>query len=378
MVCLCLQVCLAQTGHTAAAHPDPRQIFQQALTEQQQGDLQAAARNYEELLRLQPHLLAAEANLGTVLAGLGHFNAAIAHDRAALGLAPGNTGLLLNLGLAYYKKNDFVHASEQFHRVHEAAPGDLRVAILLGECELHLNHAAEAVALLQPFEANHAGDLDLAWVFGRALIRDGHASEGVQQVVQVARQRQSAEAWTLAARTYLGIEDFDHARSSVDNALRLNPRLPGIHTLDGRIDAFEGQDDRAAEAFRQALAATPKDAEALTDLGTVLYAKHQMEEAAADLEEALHLQPASTLARYELARVEAAQGKTAAAIQHLEEVERAKPQWLKPHIELAALYFRAKRARDGMRERRIVDRLSAGQQAHPAPPSDFSAAVPAP
>lgn len=339
--------------------------------------MQTAARAYEQVLQLQPHLVAAEANLGTVLAGLGRYQDAIAHDRAALALAPGNTGLLLNLGLAYYKKNDFTHAAQQFRKVYEARPQDMRVAILLGDCDLHLQHAREAVALLQPF-ADQAGNPDLNWVLGQAFIQSGHLRNGVQRIVDVAKQRRSADAWAFAARTWLDLNDLSQARVCVNHALQLNPRLAGLHTLDGRLDAYEGNDTAAAAAFRQALAANPKDVEALIDLGTTLYAQHQMDEARANLEQALRLQPASALARYELARVEAAQGNTTDAIHHLEQVEQAQPDWLKPHIELAALYFRARRPHDGMRERTIVDRLSAEQQRRKAGAGNLSAAVPAP
>ncbi len=46
----------------------------------------------------------------------------------------------------------------------------------------------------------------------------------------------------------------------------------------------------------------------------------------------------------------------------LEEVVRAEPDWLPPHIELASLYYRLKRPEDGERERKIVDRLTEEQR----------------
>jgi hypothetical protein len=35
----------------------------------------------------------------------------------------------------------------------------------------------------------------------------------------------------------------------------------------------------------------------------------------------------------------------------------AEPDWLRPHIELAALYYRLQRNEDGLKERAIVDKL---------------------
>lgn len=356
----CHAACPAQTR--GASPPQPEQMFQRAMAEQQQGHLQAAASEYRALLRMQPRLLAAHANLGVVLTGLGQFDEAIRQYRAALALAPGNRALRLDLGLAYYKMQDFSRAAAQFGPLHQADPTNLRLAILLGDCDLHLGHAATAIPLLQPFAATHPDDLDLDWVLGQALIRAGHPHQGVRRVERVAEQRGSAEAYALAARTYIGLEDLDSARRSLDAAARLNPKLPGLHTLDGMIRSYEGDDAGAAQAFRAAVAANPDDAEAHLYLGTVLYAKHQFTEARIHLDRALRLEPDSSLARYERARVETAQGQTAAALADLEQAERTDPGWLKPHIELAALYFRIKRPRDGARERAIVDRLSAAQQ----------------
>jgi len=90
----------------------------------------------------------------------------------------------------------------------------------------------------------------------------------------------------------------------------------------------------------------------------LLYDQRQLDAAAEQLHRALQLDPTSRVARYELARVERAQGQEEAAAKDLEEVVRAEPDWLPPHIELASLYYRLKRPEDGAREKQIVDRLT--------------------
>ena len=46
----------------------------------------------------------------------------------------------------------------------------------------------------------------------------------------------------------------------------------------------------------------------------------------------------------------------------LESLEKADPNWLDPHIELAAIYYKLHRPDDGQRERDIVQQLEAKQQ----------------
>ena len=61
--------------------------------------------------------------------------------------------------------------------------------------------------------------------------------------------------------------------------------------------------------------------------------------------------PTSTMARFELARVERTQGQLDDALKNMEQVVKEEPNWLQPHIELAALYYKMKRPEDGQRER---------------------------
>jgi hypothetical protein len=55
-------------------------------------------------------------------------------------------------------------------------------------------------------------------------------------------------------------------------------------------------------------------------------------------------------------------GKYTEAAATLEDLEKADPNWLDPHIELAAIYYKLHRPEDGMREREMVQKLEDKQQ----------------
>jgi tetratricopeptide (TPR) repeat protein len=349
-----------------AQGPNPQQLFQEALAAQQRGDAALAVSKYQELIRLHPEMTAARANLGIVLVSLGRFDEAIEQYRAALQQAPDSRALLLNLALAYYKKGDFPSAAGQFRSLQEAEPGNVRIATLLGHCYVRLGHDDEAISLLTPFEKAHADDLDLEWALGSALIRSGRTQEGLDRVEKVAQQGHSAEAYALAADAYMRLNLVDQARRDLDEALRLNPHLPGLHTLSGAIMDYSGDQEGAALEFQKALAANPNDFEAQVRLGALRYAQRKLDAAKLHLNRALEIDPLSSLALYMLARVERAKGQLDAAVRDLEKAAQVDPDWLPPHIELAALYYRLKRPEDGAREKKIVDRLSADEQQHKA------------
>lgn len=341
-----------------AQTPDPQQLFREASEAQQRGEATLAVRKYQELLRLYPDMTAAHANFGVLLVSLGRFDEAIEQDRAALAQAPGNPALRLNLALAYYKKGDFASATEQLSPLHENEPDNVRLATLLGNCYVHLGRDAEAISLLEPLEKANSDNLDLEWALGSALIRVGRTQEGVERVEKVAERGHSAEAYMLAAQSRLKRGDLDPARRNYDAAMRLDPNLPGLYTLGGMIMDYTGDRKGAMTAYQMGLKANPNDFEARLRLGALLYDQRQLDAATEQLHRALDLDPTSRFARYELARVERAQGQEEAAAKDLEEVVRAEPDWLPPHIELASLYYRLKRPEDGAREKQIVDRLT--------------------
>lgn len=344
----------------SAQSGDPRQLFQEAQAAQQRGDAQQAARKYQELIRLHPEMTAAHANLGVVLVSLGRYDEAVEQYRAALKQAPENRALQFNLALAYYKKGDLAQAGEQFQSLLHEDPGNTRIAMLLSDCYMRLGgHDAEIISMLTPLEKAQSGNLDIAWLLGAALIRAGRTREGLERVEKVAKQKHLPAAFLLAAEAELRMEKFDEARHDLEEARRLNPHLPGLDTLSGMIYDFNGDTESAAKAFEAALKVNSQDFQAHLHLGAILFVRRQLEPAKQHLARALELQPNSSVARYELARVESAQGDSAAAVRELERVVREDPEWLPPHVQLATLYFKLKRPEDGLRERKIVDRLSA-------------------
>jgi hypothetical protein len=61
--------------------------------------------------------------------------------------------------------------------------------------------------------------------------------------------------------------------------------------------------------------------------------------------------------------LKSATGEYAAATLDWEQLVKDDPQWLEPHVELASLYYKLRRPQDGAKERAIVDRITAEQQA---------------
>lgn len=340
----------------------PRQLFEEARQAQNQGNAKLAVREYRQLLKAHPEIVAARANLAAALVSLGRMDEAIAAYQAALKQVPGNPALEFNLALVYYKKGEFGDAASLFSALHKANPGDVRIATLLGNCDVQMGKNEEAIALLQPLEKANAGNPGLEWALGSAMIASGQKREGLKRVQKVADQGKNVGAYLLAAETALKLTYFDQARRNAEAAVRLNPHLSAAYVVIGRVNYYSSNQKGAEAAFKKAIQADPKNFQAHLELGLVFYGEHNMDAARQQFSQAIEINPRSAAARYELARVERVQGNLNEAVKQLELAEKEDPDWLPPHIDLAALYYRLKRPEDGAHQKEIVKQLMAAQQ----------------
>ncbi|HKD59438.1 MAG TPA: tetratricopeptide repeat protein [Terracidiphilus sp.] len=354
------------TASAQTAKPAPMteadDYMRRGIAAQQQHDLNAAIDDYRKALAINPALAEARANLGAALSAVGRFDEAIQEDKKALASAPGNIGVRMNLGLAYYKKGDMENAHTAFATVHAARPQDVAAAVLLGYTDIKMGKSNEAAAMLTPLEGGHESNMDLEYVLAFALIDSGEETAGLPRMEKVAKTTRSADAWFIAGSARLRRREFHEARADLDAAIDLHGDFPGLYTMAGQARDALGDTEAAQPAFEQALKQDPKDFTANLYLGTMRLKQRDLESARPMLELALQLQPANSMARLQMAKLNGMTGKYAEAATTLEELEKADPNWIDPHIELAAIYYKLHRPDDGKRERDIVQRIEARQQ----------------
>ncbi len=358
--------------------PDPQELSHEANETLQRGDAALAVREYYQLLQTHPEIVTARANLATALVSLGRFDEAITQYQLALKEAPSNSSLRFNLGITYFRKGDFRQATEQFAALYQKDPSNVRVATLLANCELHLSQVAQAIALLEPLEKANPDNLDLEWTLGMALTRAGRPREALKRVQKVANQGHNAEAYQLAAILHMGLTDFDMARRDAETAIRINPHASNAYLALAMLNGYSGNEKGAVEEYEKALQANPKNLQAHIQLGVIFYNERKLDDAKQQFTDALALNPKSFLALYQMARVERAQGHTEAAVKNLQSCVRENPQWLPPHIELAAIYYQLKRPEDGAKEKQIIQQLMAEKQRRGPAPDTVSPLTPLP
>ena len=87
--------------------------FARGVALQQQGDLQHAREAYEAALRSVPNRADALSNLGVIFARLGQYGEAIKYYKEALAVDEKQHDTRLNLGIAFYKTEEFELAQRE-------------------------------------------------------------------------------------------------------------------------------------------------------------------------------------------------------------------------------------------------------------------------
>jgi tetratricopeptide (TPR) repeat protein len=300
----------------------------------------------------------ARSNLGAALSRTGHYGEAIAEYDRALRLSPDNPALLLNLGLAYYKTGHHAEAAARFERAVSLSPQfKEQVTLLLAACYNTLGRYKDAVALLVPLEKDKAGDPGFDYLYGAALIGDGHAASGAAVIDRILSRGDSAEAHLLRGTLELSAHDRDGARADLEKAVALNPRLSGAHARLGELLLSQGESERARAVFTQELALDPEEFTSNLNMGVLAKQDQDYAGSRRYFERALKTRPNDPGVRYQMANVDLATGNLDQARQALEALIAESPDFAEAHATLSTVYYRLNRSADGVRERTISQKL---------------------
>lgn len=342
---------------------DPGALVQDAISKQQAGDLDGAVAEYKTFLKDHPEVGAIHANLGAALAGLGHYEEAIQEYKLALKLAPSTTGLHMNLALAYYKMGRIDDAATLLAKVVRAEPKNYQATILLGDCYLRMGKNPETIKLLQPLADSRPGDLAVAYMLGTALLRNKQRDAGAAVIDRIMRNGESAETHLLLGMSKFEAMEYPAAIADLNKAAELNPNLPDVYSYLGQAQMASGDMKAAREAFEKELAGNPNDFESNVRLAVLMKQDGNYEHAHQLLDRALLVRPKDPGALYQVGATYLAAGDMNRACSALEALVKQYPEFLEAHVSLAQVYYRLKRKEEGDRQREIVTKLKAEQDA---------------
>ncbi|MGB6692115.1 MAG: tetratricopeptide repeat protein [Terracidiphilus sp.] len=315
---------------------------------EQEGKNAEAEAAWRAILKTRPSSADANAHLGLLEARQEHYKEAVPFYRRALALNPAMPGLRMDLGLALFKSGALKAAVQTFTILLKSEPPSspeaLRLTTLIGLAYYGLGEYAAAVPYLK--QATEADKQNLP--FRLALAHSCLWSKQYQCVLDVYHEiltlnAESAEADMLAGEALDEMKDPAGAAEQFRAAVKADPREPNVHFGLGYLLWGLMQYDEAAQEFQAELANNPDHAQAMVYLADTDMRLNHPEAAPPLLEKAVRIDPGIEMAHLDLGILWSDAGRKVDALRELKIAEKISPIDQNVHWRLGRYYQAAGR-----------------------------------
>ena len=276
---------MAETGEPQKSSPAAVQpAFAQAIALHQRGQLAAAEKIYEDILRRQPGNFDALHLLGLISAQTGRSERGVDLIRRAIRLNGNVADAHNNLGNALRDLRRFDEALASFERAtalrHDLAPALFNRGLTLADLGRH----EEALASYDRVIALVPGHADAHRNRGAALRKLGRLDEALACLDRaIALRPNDAGAHNDRGNVLNDLERFDEALASYDRA----PGIAGACYNRGNVLTRLDRLEEAVASFDQAIALRPDYGEAYNNRGMALLRLRQPDAALASIDKAI-------------------------------------------------------------------------------------------
>ena len=348
----------ADARSTSVAANNPARIFAEGQEALKQNDLDAAERDFRQVIDMNPQAGGAYANLGVVYMRRKQWANALEMLHKAERLMPQVAGVRLNIGLAYYRQGLFLKAIPPFESVVHDDPAAQQPRHLLGLCYFFVERWADAANTLQPLWEQESGQLSYLYVLSIAAHRARMKELDDQATAQLVKVGEgSPEFHLFMGKAHLNLEQYDMALEDFQAAEKENPKLTFVHFNLGLTYLKKQDYEKARDEFLKDAAVEPDLAFNYDKLGDVYSLMQNDAEAEKSYREALRRDPQMINSDLGLAKVYLRTGKYEQGLRAIDAAEKIDSTRTDIHYVKGQLLLRMGRKEEGKKELETSVRL---------------------
>jgi tetratricopeptide (TPR) repeat protein len=205
---------------------------------------------------------------------------------------PREPGIRLNIGLSYYRQNQFLKAIPAFESVVRDQPDALQPRHLLGLCYFFTERWADAADTLESLWARESGQLSYLYVLSIAAHRAGRKELDEKATLQLIKAGEgSPEFHLFMGKAHLNLDQYDLALADFQAAAQAKPTLTFVHFNLGLTYLKKQNYEHARDEFLKDAAVEPDLALNYDELGDVYSLMQQDSDAEKSYREALRHDP---------------------------------------------------------------------------------------
>lgn len=276
---------------------------------------------------------------------------------------PGLKGLAHELGVAYYKKGDYVQSIDSFKKALQEDAADNESTQLLGLSYYLSGHPAEAIPLLEKVQTWYPrANVDASYILGQCYIQTKDYARARQAFARMFDlQPDSAASYLLTARMLFRQEFGPVALEFAQKAVALDPKLPQAHFLLGEIHLFKSQVPEAIADFQNELALNPADATTYYKLADAYSRIQKLDDAERLLQRSIWLDSTATGPYILLGKVLEKKGEPELALRALQRAAAMDPNNAITHHLLGQAYRDLGKNEEAERELTLAGQLEQEQ-----------------
>ena len=345
-----------------SSEPDPRvqELYAQAQAAKNRGDLTTAIEKYRTLVALAPTLAPAYNNLGMLYMETRDYAKAAEAFEAGLKQDPSMSPSLVLLGISYFQLRDYARALPVLQKASRAMPRDEQAQLYLGLCLSKTGQLEASAAVLQQLVKQSPQNLDALYSLGQLYM--ALAGETLQKLQTVAPD--SYLTYFVAGEAQERMGHYEEAVIQYKKAIeRQPPGYVGLHYRLGNAYWLSGKWQEAIAAFKEEVAADPRNCMALWKIGNIMVINRQdPKEAVSYLSRSLEVCPNLVQAMVDKARLLSDKGDHEAAVPLYKRAVELDPEEAMIHYQLAMTYRKMQRMAEADAELAIVKKLHERQK----------------
>lgn len=311
-----------------------------------------AAREFSAILELDANNLDAHGNLGVMLFFQGDYKTAAGHLRGALQRQPTLWKIQALLGMCEKRLGQMASAQSDFEKSFpQLQDPKLRIQTGMELIEIYygtgnLDKAANIASALRQLDPT-----DTSVQYTAHRIYSDLAAESMLSIAMLAPK--SARMRQVMAHEMARQGNTEGAIANYREALKLDPRLPGLHfDLAEALNSSPSTSDQAEveREYKAALADNPFDGKAECRLGEIALRASDLKNALTHYSRAVELQPNDAEANLGVAKALTSMRRAPEAEPYLKRAAQLEPFNAATHYRLSLVYRELGRTADAQRE----------------------------
>jgi tetratricopeptide (TPR) repeat protein len=280
---------------------------------------------------------------------------------------PARRGVVRQIGIANYRKGDFLKAAASFKKALDEDPGDNEAVQLMGLSYYLAGRPAEAIAPLEKVQTWYpSANVDATYILGICYLQTKDYPRARKAFARMFGVPEDSAAGYLFAGRMLLRQDFAPvAEEYAKKAVELDSKLPRAHMLLGELYLYKSRVPEAIEQFQRELELNPGEAAVYYKLADGYSRLQKYEEAEKLLQRSIWLDATSTGSYILMGKVLQKKGETALAVRALQRALAMDPNNPIPHHLLGQVYRELGRTEEAERELKLSEQLQVQQNAKP-------------